>query len=129
VIDVNDNRFLSPKSMRDEIDSACRESGCPVPTDIGAYASLIYRSLAAYYKKAIMELEELTGRCYETIHIVGGGSKAVYLNRLIEEYTEKRVHAGPAEATAVGNIFVQMISDGSFKNINDARINTEIKEV
>ena len=129
VIDVNDNRFLSPKSMRDEIDSACRESGCPIPTDIGAYASLIYRSLAAYYKKAIMELEELTGRCYETIHIVGGGSKAVYLNRLIEEYTEKRVHAGPAEATAVGNVFVQMISDGSFKNINDARINTEIKEV
>ena len=129
VIDVNDNRFLSPKSMRDEIDSACRESGCPVPTDIGAYASLIYRSLAVYYKKAIMELEELTGRCYETIHIVGGGSKAVYLNRLIEEYTEKRVHAGTAEATAAGNVFVQMISDGSFKNINDARINTEIKEV
>ncbi len=128
VLDVNDNIFLSPDSMTGAIDSACEKKGIAVPDSIGAYASLIYRSLAVYYKKTIDELEKITGKEYETIHIVGGGSKAEYLNRLIEKYTGKKVYAGPTEATAIGNIFVQMISDGVYKDITDARTHAKIKE-
>lgn len=128
VINVNDNRFLSPQSMMKEIESACKEIDLKLSDEIAAYASIIYRSLAVYYKKTIEELEDLVGRKYDSIHIVGGGSKADYLNRLIEKHTGKKVHVGPSEATAVGNIYVQLISDGTFKNINEARINAEIIE-
>ena len=128
VIDVNNSEFLSPESMREVIDKACIRRELPVPDSIGAYASLIYRSLASNYRNAIKGLEEITGTSYETIHIVGGGSQADYLNELIEEYTGKKVCKGPIEATAIGNIYVQLISDGIYKDINEARIKTIINE-
>lgn len=129
VINLNDNRFLSPQSMMNEIKSACEEIDVKIPEEIAAYASIIYRSLAVYYKNTIEELENLVGRKYDSIYIVGGGSKVDYLNRLIERYTGKKVHLGPSEATSVGNIYVQLISDGTFKNIDEARINTEIIDI
>ncbi len=128
VIDVNDSSFLMPDSMKRAIDEECEKQGIEVPNGIEGYAALIYRSLADCYKKAIDELEGITGKVYETIHVVGGGSKAQYLNRLIEKNTCKKVYAGPVEATAVGNIFLQMISDGTFKDINDVRKHVIVKE-
>ena len=74
-----------------------------------------------YSAKAAKELEELTGRTYSRIHVVGGGSNAGYLNELTAKATGKEVHAGPGEATAIGNITAQMIKEGEFKSVEEAR--------
>ena len=68
-----------------------------------------------------MELEESTGRTYSRIHVVGGGSNAGYLNELTAKATGKEVHAGPGEATAIGNITAQMLKAGDFKSVEEAR--------
>ena len=73
------------------------------------------------YAKAAKELEKLTGRTYSRIHVVGGGSNAGYLNELTAKATGKEVHAGPGEATAIGNITAQMIKEGEFKSVEEAR--------
>ena len=67
------------------------------------------------------ELEEITGRTYSRIHVVGGGSNAGYLNELTAKATGKEVHAGPGEATAIGNITAQMLKAGDFKSVEEAR--------
>ena len=69
----------------------------------------------------IEELEEITGRTYSRIHVVGGGSNAGYLNELTAKATGKEVHAGPGEATAIGNITAQMLKAGDFKSVEEAR--------
>ena len=67
------------------------------------------------------EIEALTGKKYTTIYVVGGGANAGYLNELTAKYTGKKVSAGPSEATAIGNIVVQMLHDGVFKDLPEAR--------
>ena len=75
---------------------------------------MIYNSLAKCYGETIREIEEITGNTYDTIYVVGGGANAGYLNELTAKYTKKKVSAGPTEATAIGNITVQMLHDGVF---------------
>ena len=84
-------------------------------------AAVIYNSLAVCYGATLKELEEQTGCRYETIHVVGGGANADYLNRLTAEKTGRIVLAGPTEATAIGNLAVQMIAGKEFKDLKDAR--------
>ena len=69
----------------------------------------------------LKEIEKLTGVKYDRIHIIGGGSNAVYLNELTARYTGVPVHAGPGEATAIGNILTQMLEAGEFENLTQAR--------
>lgn len=120
-VDADDDRFLAPVSMTEEIRAACRESGQQVPQAPWEYARVIYRSLAGCYAEAVKEIEDITGKRFATINIVGGGSNAEYLNRLTEEACDKKVIAGPAEATAIGNIGVQMIADGLYSDIIELR--------
>ena len=75
---------------------------------IGDYFRCAYRSLAVSYKGALEELEANTGARYDKLYIVGGGAKNVFLNRLTEEATGKQVIALPIEATALGNLKIQM---------------------
>ncbi|MDR3148230.1 MAG: rhamnulokinase, partial [Treponema sp.] len=105
-IDVNLPRFLNPASMIAEIKDECR--GGWIPQSPGELAYCIYVSLASSYKKAVEDLEAITGTRYPAISIIGGGSKDGYLNDLTERYTGKEIHAGPAEATAIGNMLLQM---------------------
>jgi rhamnulokinase len=67
------------------------------------------------------EIEALDRRCYSRLHIVGGGTQNALLNKLTAEYTEKDVWLCPIEATAVGNILVQMLGAGEFSDIYEAR--------
>ncbi len=120
-VDVDAPRFLAPKSMTAELQAACRESGQPVPESPGELASVIYQSLAQSYKRAAEQLEHLCGQTYESIYIVGGGSHADYLNQLTADATGKPVHAGPAEATALGNLLAQMLAQGEFSTLEEAR--------
>ncbi|MDR2376862.1 MAG: rhamnulokinase [Treponema sp.] len=105
-IDVNLPRFMSPASMIHEIKDEYR--GGWTPESPGELAYCIYVSLASSYKKAVEDLEGITGIKYPAISIIGGGSKDDYLNELTARYTGKEIHTGPAEATAIGNILLQM---------------------
>jgi rhamnulokinase len=113
-IDINLPRFLSPASMIEEIRDEYRSQGW-TPEGPGDLAYCIYLSLASSYKKAVDDLEAITGKKYPAISIIGGGSKDAYLNSLTARYTGKEIHAGPPEATAIGNILLQMRYAGEAK--------------
>nr|MCR5101926.1 rhamnulokinase [Butyrivibrio sp.] len=120
-VDANDGRFLNPKSMIVEVQNACKEAGMQVPATPWEIARVIYRSLALCYKEATEEIEKITGKHFDSINIVGGGSNAIYLNELTAAETGRVVNAGPGEATAIGNIGAQMISDGVFSSLSSFR--------
>ena len=108
VFDVNDASFMAPKSMKGAIRSYFEERGMTPPESDADYFNAAYVSLAHGYDKAIRDLERNTAKTYPAIYIVGGGAKNVYLNSLTERVTGKRVIALPIEATAIGNLKVQM---------------------
>ena len=120
-VNANDECFLSPENMTKEVQDYCRRTGQQVPETLGEIATVIYTSLADCYAKIAKEIEEMTGRTYSRIHIVGGGSNAGYLNELTAKATKKEIHAGPGEATAIGNITAQMLKAEEFKTIEEAR--------
>ena len=120
LVDVQDNCFLSPDNMSDSIRTWCKEHGLKVPETVGEIASVVYRSLAACYAKCALELEELTGKKYPAVQVVGGGSQADYLNQLTANALSREVYAGPAEASAIGNILVQMWGRGEIRNLEEA---------
>ena len=121
IVDCNDECFLAPKSMIKAVQDFCERTNQPVPKTVGEIASVIYNSLAKCYADTIKGLEKVTGKTYDRIHVVGGGSNAGYLNELTAKYCEKPVHAGPSEATALGNLAVQMMYAGELANLVDAR--------
>ena len=106
-VDANDPAFLAPESMKAAFDEALAVR----PGTVGDYFRCAYRSLALSYRDAIRELQHNTGRQYESIYIVGGGAKNAFLNRLTEEASGKTVIALPLEATAIGNLKIQMQED------------------
>lgn len=121
VVDVEDESFLAPESMCNAVKAYCKKTSQPVPESNEDIAACIYNSLAKGYKRAINELEELAGRKYECINIVGGGSMDEYLCELTAKETGLPVYAGPAEGTAIGNIFAQMMAIGQVRNKKEAR--------
>lgn len=104
LVDANAPQFFSPKSMKAAFDEATDRA----LTTVGDYFACAYRSLAVSYRDAIAELESNTGERYHKLYIVGGGAKNQFLNRLTEEATGKQVIALPIEATALGNLMIQM---------------------
>ena len=119
-VDVNDQRFLNPKSMIAEVSAAAAENGL-APATVGDLMQCVYRSLAECYADAIATLSDITGKTYTSINIVGGGSKDKYLNSLTAEATGLEVFTGPVEGTAIGNLIVQMIAGGEFASLAEAR--------
>ena len=106
-VDVNDSAFLAPESMKAAFDAALGEK----PREAADYFRCACRSLALSYKTAIEELERNTRRTYEKLYIVGGGARNAFLNRLTQETTGLEVVALPIEATALGNLKIQMEAD------------------
>ena len=120
-VDVNDCCFLSPDSMIKAIQDYCQNSNQPIPKTAGELANVIYQSLAISYAATIEEIEMLTRKKYEAIYIVGGGGNAEYLNELTAKATGKVIYTGPVEATATGNIVVQMLNNQVFASLVEAR--------
>lgn len=120
-VDVNDPSFLSPDNMVEAIKKYCQKTGQQVPESVGELASVVYRSLAQSYGETVSSLEKIAGRTYDSIHIIGGGSNAAYLNQLTADATGKTVYAGPGEATAIGNLLAQMIHAGDLADLKGAR--------
>ncbi|SEN50716.1 L-rhamnulokinase [Amphibacillus marinus] len=121
IVAVNDNRFLSPDNMISQIQAACRESKQQVPETPGQIARTIFMSLARSYEQTVQEIEQIADKKYNSIHIIGGGSQNEWLNELLADYTGKAVYAGPIEATAIGNLVVQLLALNKVASLDQAR--------
>ncbi len=124
-LNPDDPLFFHPSSTADpmpqRIQNYCRARGKRVPQTIGEITRGIFQGLAETYAGTIETLEAITGRGYQTLYIVGGGSRESLLCRITAEVTGKAVSAGPAEATALGNILVQELSSGEISTISEGR--------
>jgi rhamnulokinase len=116
LVNVNDNRFLSPESMIDEVQAAVGQK-----LDTATLMRVVYNSLAKSYLEAIEELERNTNTQFKTLNIIGGGCRDMLLNELTAQLTKKAIITGPVEATAIGNLIMQMIGVGQLKSIQAAR--------
>ena len=92
-----------------------------MPETLSELAAVIYNSLSKCYADRLSVIEEVTGKRYDCIHIVGGGSNASYLNELTAKLTQRQIIAGPTEATAIGNLMTQMITAGVFADEKEAK--------
>lgn len=119
-VDVNDQRFLAPANMQEAVRVVLKENGYTNPTT-AQILSCVYHSLAQSYAEAIQGLEKITGKKHTSLNIVGGGSQDTYLNQLTANATGLMVYAGPTEGTAIGNLAVQMIADGTLRDVQHAR--------
>lgn len=119
-VDVADNRFLAPKNMIAELQLAVTQQGGEELT-LPRLLRMVNLSLAEGYAKAIAQLEQLTGKRYDTVHIVGGGSQNQTLNQMTADATGRTVVAGPTEGTALGNLMAQLIAGGVFADLAQAR--------
>ncbi len=124
-IDPNDQRFLKPgtaaDSMPERLASYCRERGQDVPDSPAHVVRGVLESLAACYAETIRRLEECSGRQVRALHVIGGGSRNELLCRLTAAAAGCPVYAGPAEATAVGNIMLQAIGMGALGSVEEGR--------
>ena len=116
-LDVNDSAFVAPENMIDAVKAYFNAQDMELPHILAS----VYHSLGRSYREALEEIEELTGKKIDTVHIVGGGCQDTYLNRLTAQYTGKTVTAGPVEATAAGNLVAQLIFDNACSDLHAAR--------
>lgn len=121
LINPKDPRFLKPDDMPEKIAAYCRETGQPAPETTGQFTRCIYESLALLYRRTLDELECVTGRRIAHLHIVGGGSQSALLNQFAANAIGRTVHAGPVEATALGNLLIQAITLGHLDSLATLR--------
>lgn len=121
LVDPDDESFLRSTDMLSAIDEFCRKTHQPVPATPGAYVRCILESLALKYRLVLRNLEQLCGRRIEQIRVIGGGSKNRLLNQFTADATGRRVLGGPAEATALGNIAIQILATREASSLEEVR--------
>jgi rhamnulokinase len=121
IVDPDDGDFLKPGDMPARIRAFCKRTGQPVPESKGAIVRCALESLALKYRWTLERLEEMLGRRLEPIHIIGGGTQNRLLNQLAADATSRRVVTGPIEATAIGNVLVQMMALGHVASLAEGR--------
>ena len=117
----DEGEFLAPANMPDSIAAFCRRTQQTVPDNEGAIIRCALESLALRYREVLTWLEVITGRKLECIHIVGGGTQNELLCQMAADACRRTVVAGPIEATAIGNLMVQAVSNGDCSSIAEAR--------
>ena len=120
-IDPDAPEFVAPGNIPERIRQFCRRTGQPVPQTVGQVMRCIYESLALKYRYTLLQLETLTGKRFSTLHVLGGGAKDGLLCRMTADCTGKRVLAGPVEATALGNVLIQLASLGALESLDQGR--------
>jgi len=118
---IDPDAFPEPGDMPRRIADRCRSTGQIAPETPAQFTRVILESLALRYRQVLESLESLLDRKFRVIHIVGGGSRNELLNQLVADSTGRTVLAGPAEATAIGNILVQALASGHIARLTDAR--------
>ena len=116
-IDVFHPRFLAPDSMIKEVKDACNAPDMSVDEVL----LVVYKSLALTYSKVFLMLDEVAGKRYDTVCIIGGGSRDTFLSKLTAKYSGRKVIKGATEATAMGNVAAQLIASGEISSLDDAR--------
>lgn len=120
-IDPDAPEFVPHGNIPERVREFCRKTGQYVPETVGEIMRCIYESLAMKYRLTFEKLRECTERDYPVIHVIGGGTKDGLLCQMTANSCDCTVKAGPIEATVMGNVAVQLMSDGSVKNIGQAR--------
>jgi rhamnulokinase len=121
LVDPDDPSFLNPSDMPAAIDRFCKKSHQSALALPGAYVRCVLESLAFKYRLVLKNLERLCGRPIHQIRVIGGGSKNNLLNQLTADATGRKVLAGPAEATALGNIAIQILATGAASSLPEVR--------
>ena len=120
-IDPWDPSFMAPGEMTPRIVKYCRDTGQREPMSMGEHIRCVYDSLAVLYRHTLGQLESITGKTYEHIYIIGGGSQNKVMNQLTADATGRTVIAGPVEATAIGNAIMQLKGIGMLDDVWEAR--------
>jgi len=120
-IDPDNNIFYNPKNMEEAVQKFCRRTRQVVPKGRGQILRVVYEGLALKYALVNENIEEITSKKNKVVHIVGGGAKNALLNQFTASSIGLPVLAGPVEATGIGNIIVQAVSDGIIKSIKEGR--------
>ncbi len=121
LVDPDGECFLRPANMPAAVDDFCRKTNQPAPSSPGAYVRCVMESLALKYRRVLGNLEQLCGKHIEQLRVIGGGSKNRMLNQFTADATGRRVLAGPAEATALGNIAIQILASGEASSLQEVR--------
>ncbi len=121
LVNPDDVRFVAPESMPESLAGYCQETSQPVPENDGAVIRCALESLAMRYRMVVGYLEQLIDGPLETIHIVGGGTQNQLLCQMTADACNRRVVTGPIEATAIGNVMMQAVSNGDVGSIAEAR--------
>ncbi len=121
LIDVNDECFLAPENMTEEVKAYCKRTSQKVPETLGEVLWCVFTGLAYCYAETVRQLERNIGKTFDKLHIFGGGSKNRYLSVLTALYSDKTVITGPDEATALGNVIAQAMCFGDVKDLTEGR--------
>ncbi|MGX7013800.1 rhamnulokinase [Vagococcus silagei] len=121
LIDTDDARFGKPGAMKQKIQDYATQTGQSIPETPGEFFRCVYESLAFKYKYTFFEITDAVGREFDTVNIVGGGSKSAILCQMVANASGMRVCAGPVEATALGNLIQQLITHGALVSVYEAR--------
>jgi len=120
-IDPDDPVFASPENMPEKIRAFCEKTGQGAPETDGELVRCIYESLAMKYRFAIGQIEENTGKKFDVLHLLGGGTKDSFLCQMTADSLNIPVTAGPTEATALGNIMLQLTALGDIESVEEGR--------
>jgi rhamnulokinase len=121
LVDPDHASFLRPTDMPTAIDQFSAKTHQPSPNSVGGYVRTILESLAFKYRLVLQNLEQLIGKRIGQIRVIGGGSKNRLLNQMTADATGKRVLAGPVEATALGNVAIQILATGGATSLKEVR--------
>lgn len=120
-IDPDAPELSAHGNLPDKIRAYCESTNQPVPETIGQVVRCIYESLAMKYRLALEQIGECAGKSFDVLHLMGGGTKDGFLCELAAQSLDMPVVAGPIEATALGNIVLQLIALGEIENIEEGR--------
>ena len=121
LVNPDDSMFLNPRDMTQAVRDFCYQTAQGTPQNHGETIRCIYDSLALKYRYTLEQIREVTDQPIEVIHIIGGGANNHFLNQLTADSTGLNVIAGPAEATAIGNIMVQAKALGHVGSLSEIR--------
>ncbi len=120
-IDPDAPEFVPHGNIPERVREYCRKTNQAVPESVGEVMRCIYESLAMKYRLTLDNLEDCTGKAYPAIHVIGGGTKDTLLCQMTASSCNRKVVAGPIEATVLGNICVQLLACGVIENVTEAR--------
>ena len=120
-IDPDAPEFAPMGNLPRRVKEYCEKTGQYVPQTVGEIIRCIYESLALKYRYTFDGIKECTGKSYDRIHVMGGGTKDKLLLQMTAQSCNVNVYGGPIEATALGNVAIQLMSTGAIKNIKQAR--------